>query len=662
MTVPDISVLKELVQVLAVTVSIVFLFQKLKLPAIVGFLLVGVIMGPHGLQFIRDIPAVEILAEIGVVLLLFSIGLELSLQQILSLRRVVIWGGILQVLLTIFTVTGLSFSLGFPLEVGIFYGFLVSLSSTAIVLKIYSDRQEMDAPQGRLATGILLLQDLCTIPMMLLVPVLGRSSSLSLGIIGLTFGKAMLAVLLIVVAARFVVPWLLHQVARLDNQEIFTLFVVFLCLGAAWLAFQLGLSLALGAFIAGLLISESEYSHQVISNILPLKDSFSGIFFVSMGMLLDPGFILGDVRTPLLSLLLMVGIKAGVIFPIFWWLYRSPRLGVVLGLGLAQVGEFSFILDKMGRASGLLTEVDEQTFLASSILSMAVSPVLIQWAHPLAFGLDSVLGERYEATPPVPSVHSPVADHVLIVGYGLNGRNLARVLKEVGIPYRIVGLNADAVRRALDEGEPVVFGDGSRPEVLRKLGIDRARVLVVAISDTLATNRIVWHARRLNPEVYIVVRTRYLAEIDSLYGQGVDQVIPEEFETSVEIFARVLQEYHVPRNVISLQVDMIRRERYGMLRGLRLEGKSLDQLAQFLAGTTTDTFLVLPGSPGVGRSLEEVELRSQSGVTVIAAVRDGQSINNPGPDFRFREGDVLVLLGSHKEIDEAAQILSPVRD
>lgn len=657
----DLGVLKQLLIVLAATISIVFIFQKLRLPAIVGFLLAGVVMGPNGLRWIRGVEEVETLAEIGVVLLLFTIGLEFSLGKILPIRRYIIWAGSLQVLLTTIAVLIASFVLGYSLEVGIFYGFLVSLSSTAIVLKIYNDRGEIDAPQGRWTAGILLFQDLCIVPMMLLVPVLGQSGRVSYLLIGWALVKAVLLLFLIVLAARRLLPWILRQVALLRNRELFILFVIFFCLGTAWLTSEAGLSLALGAFIAGLVISESEFSHQIVADILPLRDSFSGIFFISIGMLLDLNVLADDIFFSLLNLFAIVGIKSVVVVLVLGLLYRSLRLGVVLALSLAQIGEFSFILARAGRDYGLLTTSGEQTFLAVSILSMIATPFLIQWAHRLSFGLEAMVRtqSRPESSAPGEEAGSPISGHVLIVGFGLNGQNLARVLREVGIPYRILEMDPDLVRLASEAGEAVDFGDGTRPEVLKKIGVGQARVLVIAISDPVASAHVVSQARSLRGDLFVIVRTRYVAEIDRLYRLGANQVIPEEFETSVEIFARVLQEYHIPRNVISLQVDLIRKEHYGTLRGLHLQGKRLDELSQFLAGTTTDTFLILEGSPAIGRSLEEIQLRSRSGTAVIAVVREGVSIANPAADYFLAAGDVLVLLGSHKALDEATQILSP---
>jgi CPA2 family monovalent cation:H+ antiporter-2 len=378
-------------------------------------------------------------------------------------------------------------------------------------------------------------------------------------------------------------------------------------------------------------------------------------------MLLNLGLLSQDYHIALMELLLMIGIKSLVLFAVFWWLYRSIRLGVVLGLGLAQIGEFSFILAKAGINFKLLSPADGQIFLAASILSMIATPFLIQWAHVWAFGFEGFFKDSGidRAASAGASGEVPATGHVVVVGYGLNGQNLARVLKEVSIPYRVLEMDPDLVRSAKAAGEPISFGDGTRPEILQQVGIQQARVLVIAISDPAATARLVFQARRLRADLYIIVRTRYVAEIDHLYRLGANQVIPEEFETSVEIFARVLQEYHVPRNVISLQVDLIRKEHYGTLRGIRLQGKQLDALSQFLVGTTSDIFSILEASPAVGKSLEEINLPAKSGVSVIAVVRDGKSYPNVGDDFKLAVGDILILLGGHKALDDAAQILNP---
>ncbi len=646
-----LNVLTSLVAVLALTVATVFAFHKLRLPTVIGFLAVGVAMGPHGFGVIGHGAEIELLAEIGIVLLLFSIGLEFSFERFLSVKGLIIAGGSLQVALTALAVTAAGVYLGHPLRISFFFGMLASLSSTAIVLKIYSDRGELSALHGRLAVGTLLLQDIIAVPMMLSVPVLGETDAFSLQVVGLTAGKSVLAVALIFTASRFIVPWFLHQVARLRNQEIFVLFVLLICLGTAWLAFQSGISLALGAFVAGLLISDSEYSHQVIADIHPLRDSFAGIFFISIGMQVDLAFVGNELSLIGAAWLLLVLIKGGLITAIFSFLQRSFRLGLLLGLALAQVGEFSLILARMGGAFDLLSPDQEQIFLATSILSMLATPLLILGGGRLGFALRRGAAAEGPAT-------DDMTGHVIIVGYGLNGRNLARVLREVDIPHRMLDLDPEVARRARNEGETIDFGDATRPSVLAGIGVAQARVMVVAISDPMATSRIVWHARRLNPDLYVIVRTRYVAEIPRLTHLGANEIIPEEFETSVEIFARVLQEYHVPRNVISLQVELVRREGYSMLRGLRLEDQSLARFSQFLTGATADTFLVQQDAPGAHYTIGELKDHFQGRTSVLALVREGASVESPPMDHPLRPGDILVLLGSHADLDRAVQLLT----
>jgi CPA2 family monovalent cation:H+ antiporter-2 len=651
--------MQELLIVLTATIAIVFVFHKLRVPAVVGFLLAGVVIGPSGLGLIKSAHQVEMLAEIGVALLLFTIGVEFSLESILSMQRRILWAGFFQVTLTTLAVLLIALAFGVPPAAGLFYGFLVTMSSTAIVLRIYNDRGETNAIQGRLASGMLFFQDLCIIPMILMVPLLGATGQGSWLDIGWAVVKSVLALALIVWAARKLLPWLLHQVVLLRNREVFILFVVLICLGTAWLASVAGLSLALGALIAGLVISESELSHQVVAETVPLRDCFGGIFFISIGMLLNPEIFTRDLVTPVLELLLMVGTKTVVVLLIFWWLYGSLRLGIILGLSLAQIGEFSFILAKAGIGYKLLSPSEEQTFLAASILSMIATPFLIPAAHGIGHRLSARVSQRPADDAMIEPASARMEGHVIVVGYGLNGQNLARVLREASIPYRILELDPTLVRAGKGAGEPIDFGDGTRPDILKQAGVERARVLVIAISEPTASAHIVSQARRVRADLRIIVRTRYVSEIERLYSLGADEVIPEEFETSVEIFARVLHEYHVPRNVIALQVELIRKEHYGTLRGLRLEGKRLDELNRFLIGATTDIISVLEDSPLVGQSLRQIDLRKRTGATVIAAVRDGKPATNVGPDFVLRASDLLVVLGDHKALDDATQLVSP---
>jgi CPA2 family monovalent cation:H+ antiporter-2 len=655
-------ILRELIMLLAVSLPITFLFHKMRLPALVGFLITGILLGPHGIALVTDTTVVERLAEIGVVLLLFTVGLEFSIESIMRSSRVLITGGGLQLLATIAAVMGIAVVAGTPLPQAIFYGFLASLSSTAIVLKMYSDRAELDTAHGRLATGILLFQDIAVVPMMLLLPVLGQATGeggvTAVSVLS-TLGKAVIGLVVVFLAARRIVPYLLHQVIRLKNREIFFLLVVLLCLGTAWITYSLGLSLALGAFLAGLIISESEYSHHIVSDILPFRDYFASIFFISIGMLLQTGYFASHLVLVLLMTLALIVTKIVIVIGAAKLLRYPTRSSVLVGIGLAQIGEFSFLLAQQGSGRGLIGGDTYQLFVDTSILSMLATPLAVQVAPSLV---------KYFPTGPSPHEEKgnvcSLTGHTIIAGYGLNGKNLARTLRATKIPYTVLEVNADTIRKARDEGEPIIYGDITREDALLRAGADCARVIVFAISDFAATRMAIRHVRRLNPAIFVLVRTRYAAEVDELLSLGADQVIAEEFETSIEIFSRVLHQYHVPGNVIANQISIIRFDGYKMLRGLSLDQEKLGRIAALFAAATVDNVQVEPGHTGLGRSLQELDLRRSTGATVIAIVRSGEAITNPGPDLRLQADDILVLLGGHQELDKAVELLmrGPSRD
>ncbi|HEY9281925.1 MAG TPA: cation:proton antiporter [Pyrinomonadaceae bacterium] len=654
----ELPLLRDLLLLLLASVPIAFLFHRLRLPTIVGFMITGVVIGPYGLGLMRDAHAIEALAEIGVVLLLFTIGLEFSLRRIAEMRRLVLAGGGMQVAATTLLVTGVAYLWGRPVNQALFFGFLFALSSTAIVLKSYIDRAEVDAPHGRAGVGILLFQDLSIVLMMLLVPVLGGREGTSPARIALTLGSALAAVAVIILAARKLVPFLLYHVVRLRSPDVFIIFVVLMSLGTAWVTSQFGLSLALGAFIAGMVLSESEYSHQIVADVLPFRDVFNSIFFVSIGMLLSVSALWADLPVVLAWVGALTLGKAAVVLAVVRLLGYSLRVSTVAAVGLAQVGEFSFILARAGLPQGLLTETDYQRFLAASILSMIATPFLIKAAPRLGYAVQSAFspGSAFEPSVTAFSPEEPdLRGHVVIVGYGLNGRNLALVLRRVGVPYLVLELNAEAVREARARDERIVYGDATRREVLHHVGLERARLLVLAISDPVATRHTVSLARQMNPDIHVIVRTRYMSELQDLLALGADEVIPEEFETSIEIFSRVLREYGVARSVIQRQVEAVRGEAYQMLRAPTLPHIQMSEIAEALAGASTETLVVGAGTGADGKTIGELMLRSRTGATVIAVVRDGNTDINPGPELRLRAEDVVVLLGSPGQVDRAVE-------
>jgi CPA2 family monovalent cation:H+ antiporter-2 len=644
------SILRDLVILFAAALPIVVIFQRLRVPTVVGFLVAGVVIGPHGTGLVGNSAHVDSLAELGVVPLLFVVGLELSFRQLANQRRIILVAGALQVLVTGGLTCAAAHALGFPVAESMFLGFLIVQSSTVIVLQVLADRGELDAPHGRIAIGILLIQDLCLLPMILLSRLLATPAAASWLAIVLVLAKAAAAIGIVVLLAILVTPAVLRYVVQLRSRELFTGAIVLFCLGTAWLASELGLSLAVGALVAGLVISESEYSHQAIADILPFRDAFNSIFFISIGMLLRVDFLVTHLPGLLAATVAVMVFKAVVLALVILPVYRSTRVALLTALSLAALGELSFVLARFGQPLGLLPPEHYEWFIAVAVLTMLASPFVIDAAPALA---TRVLARLGTGAPDDASPRQRARNHVLIVGYGLNGENLARVLRQTGLPYLILELNPERTAAARSRDEPVLYGDATRPAMLGEAGVADAHVVVVAISDRLATRRIVALARQGNPHVPIIVRTRYVAEMDDLHRLGATEVVPEEFETSVEIFARVLRRLRVPRNIIALQVNLIRQQGYSMLRGLELPRQTLDQLGDILAATTTESFMVSRTSPVAGRSIRDLQLRRKTGVTIIAVVRGGQPLTNPPPDLEIQGGDILVMVGDHAQLDQA---------
>lgn len=654
----DLYVLAEFVIVLAASVFIIFLSHRLRLPSVVGFLLTGVLIGPGGLSLVKNTATVDAMAEIGVVMLLFTIGLEFEPARLKRIQRDFWAGGGLQVSLTVTATVLVLLLFKVSLRTAIFYGFLVSLSSTAVVLKILGDRGETDSPQGRISLGVLIFQDVAIVPMIALVPVLANAGGVSVEAVVFRFGLSAAVIGAVFLLARRLMPPILHLVVKTRIREVFLIATLFLCLGMALLTSSLGLSLALGAFLAGVLLAESEYSHQVASDILPFKDVFNSLFFISVGMLLDVGAVAAFLPAVLGLVAGIVVLKASIVVLTVGLLGYGSRIAVLTGLALAQVGEFSFVLAGVGRANGLLKGDIFQAFIASSILTILATPLLVQVSPALAEKGARKLRWKHRGGEAGGKSGRDLDGHVIIAGFGFNGRNLAHVLKEAGIGYVILELNPVTVRAAAAEGEPIIFGDVSSPTILDEACVKKARGIVFAISDPAMTRRGVKAVKAINPAIFVIVRTRYAAEIDDLLGLGADDVIPEEFETSIEIFTRVLERYHVPRNVVDAQVRVLRGECYGMLRGTCSAIRPVtERIADLLAAGTAETYFVGKGGWPAGKTLGALDLRGRTGATVIAVVRGEESFTGPGAHFEIREQDTLVLVASHRDMDRAFQYL-----
>jgi len=657
----EIPLLTDIVIIFGLSIGILFICHRLRVPTIVGFLLAGILAGPYGLGLVKAVHEVEILAEIGVVLLLFTIGIEFSLQRLLQIKKSVLTGGSIQVLLTFFVAFVIARQLGQPVGNSIFIGFLISLSSTAIVLKLLQERGEVDSPHGRTALGILIFQDIIVVPMILVTPLLAGATGNTGESVLVLIAKGIGIIGLVIVSAKWIVPRVLYQIARTRSQELFLLSIIVICLAVAWATSSAGLSLALGAFLAGLSISESEYSYQALGNILPFRDVFTPFFFVSIGMLLDVGFLFrqpGSIALIALSVLVLKSIIACFATVLLGFPFRSS---ILVGLALGQVGEFSFILSKTGVEHGLLAGNIYQIFLAFSILSMAATPFIIALAPTLADTILRLPVPKRLVLGIYPISETKVVDrkdHLIIIGFGVNGKNVSRAARFAGIPYTIIEMNPATVRSEQAKGEPIYYGDATQETVLQKANIKNTRIVVVAINDPTATRRITEVVRRISPKVHLIVRTRYLQEMKPLYELGASEVIPEEFETSIEIFTRVLTKYLIPRDEIERIVAEMRADGYEMFRSIPKTSVSISDLKLQLHDIDISTFRIAQGSPLIGKTLAQIELRRRYGVSVLVIRRESQMLLNPGADTVLHSNDVLFILGSPKKISEAINTFS----
>jgi CPA2 family monovalent cation:H+ antiporter-2 len=674
----ELPILRDLVLVIAVCLTAVYVLRRAGIPPFVSFMLAGILVGPGCLNLIRSVQSIETLAQIGVIFLLFSIGLRFSVEEFFRLRWLVLGAGSLQVGLTILATAVLAWLTGVQIPRAIFFGFLAAQSSTAVVLRLIESREEAESPHGRLMLGVSIFQDLAAIPLILLIPVLGHAEQVSwLGAM-LALAKSFGLVIAIILAARFIIPWLLERIVHMRSREVFTFAAILIALGTAYLSQEVGLSLALGAFVAGLVISESPYSHQVLAEVGATRDALASLFFVSIGMLLEPQTWLAEPGTSIGLIAGVICLKTIIVTGIALVFGLGPRVGVLTGLGLAQVGEFSFILASAAAPYGFLQGRSYQQFLSVSVMTMMLSPLAVMagpalsrqaqsWVR-LASQWRRWIGGRGPLSRMVPAAKPPLAPdsgppasaparHVIIVGYGVNGRNVARVLRQMKVRFVVLELNPVTVQSIRRQDEPVIYGDATQPEILRKAGIEAARVLMVAIADPRAARQIVAVARNLAPDLTIIVRTRLVAEVGKLRELGADEVVPEEFETSIALVGRVMAVYGASEKMIEQEQELLRGEHYEALREEAPRAIRSPALREMLAHADFAEVTLPADSPAVGRSLRDLDLRGRTGASVMGVSRDRQIISNPGPEFALRAGDILGVLGSSTEVAAARELL-----
>lgn len=638
---------------LAVAVLVAAAARRLHLPPMLGYLLTGIAIGPHGAGWIPDTGEARYLAEFGVVFLMFSVGLEFSLPRLRSMQGTVFGFGGAQVGITLLLTLGLASLLGLPMMSGLALGGVLALSSTAIVSKLLTDRMELQTPHGRMILGALLFQDLAVVPMLILVPALAMNVGDMAAELGSALLKAALVLGLILFAGQKIMRSWFHRVAAAKSPEIFTLNLLLCTLGLAYLTERAGLSLALGAFLAGMLISETEYRYQVEDDIKPFRDVLLGLFFVTIGMRLDMFSALG-MWWQVLALLAAILVGKGAVIWVLARLFGQPAATAVrTALGLAQAGEFGFVLMALAADHGLLEARVWQPVLAAMVLSMLIAPLLISRMEQLTRLLSgSDWASQAKHVHDIAVKTFGTAGHVVVCGYGRSGQSLARLLESENMPFVALDYDPERVKAAASAGESVVFGDAGRREVLIAAGLSRARVLVVTFADVKAALSILRHAREIKPELPVVVRTTDESSIDVLKQAGAAEVVSEIMEGSLMMASHALMLLGLPLAHVMKRIQGVRESRYelmrGFFRGVTDEDEGLDETAL----PRLFSVHLGPQYAAIGKTLAELDLEQQL-VGVVAVRRRGIKGGDPQPETRLEAGDVIVLRGTAENLAAA---------
>jgi CPA2 family monovalent cation:H+ antiporter-2 len=641
----------DLVLVYAVALGVIILAGWLRVPVIIALIAAGVLTGPSALGFIESPEEVDQLAEVGIVLLLFTVGLEFPMGELRRIWKSVVLGGALQVALTAAVVALIAQAFGVTGRAAVFIGLFLALSSTAIVLRELARFNRLDSPPGRITTGVLLFQDLAVVLLLLAAPIL--AGAVEVNAIPSVLGRAGLALAAIAAVGRLVLPALFRLVTACGQREAFPLAVLVASVGTAVLGASLGVSMALGAFLAGLVLAGSEFSHQAHAEIRPLRDLLTSLFFISLGMLIDVSAFTQNLPMILAIAAAAVLVKAGIAGVSLTLAATPARVAAVSALALAQVGEFSFVLGRDALELGLLPAEMWQLLLPASILTMLAAPTLVAMGPRAADWLRPVL----------PSVAAGAEDvvpggHVLVLGFGVGGRLVVTALREFGMPYHILDLNGATVREGRKAGQPISYGDGTLPDTLEAFGARAARAVVVVLSDPDASMKVVRTMKQLAPGVPVLVRARYRLEATRLQEAGAIAVA-EELEASLEVVAQLLAGLDVPGNIIQVLVeDYRRREAMPVLRHPAAPRIALQQLAPDLLSAPVATHQLEAGDWAIGRTIADVNLRAATGVSVLAVRREGRAWTSPSPDFSLQAKDVLYLLGDDADVLLARDRLS----
>ncbi|HZK93743.1 MAG TPA: cation:proton antiporter [Prolixibacteraceae bacterium] len=653
------EILKDVVIIFALSTFVNFIFTKIRIPTLVGYLLTGIVAGPFLLGIIHSPHEIEIMAELGVVILMFTIGMEFSLKHLLKIRRIVFLGGFIQLTLTALVTMVLARSYNMEWKGALFIGFLTALSSTAVVLKILQDRSEVTSNYGRTVVGILIFQDIVLVPLLLFTPFLkGDTTNIGTDLFALAI-KTVFIVGFVYAGNKWFMPKVLHWIAMTKNQELFLMSILLICLSVALLTSELGITLAFGAFLAGLMISESPYSDNAFGNLIPFRDTFTSFFFVSIGMLLDLGFVHHNIGLVIVTVLLVIGVKLIVAGFTAFLMGHTFRGTILVGIALSQVGEFSFILAKLGVSYQILTVHYYQLFLAVAIITMSVSPLLIQIGNPLASLLlklplpDFMINGLF----PLHQIEIPVLNnHLVLIGKDSRAINLSVMAKYNNIPYISIVFDPAIVRKRQEKGESIIYGDSVNEPILQKAYVGTAKIVVISVGDLITSMAITDKVRNLNKHATILVRTKHVEDIEELYKLGANQVIPEEFETAIDLFERVLTNFLLPENEIDTTIARIRDDHYGIF--YEKKGDERTSILKEIPNIEIVALRVNEQSILTGKTLAESQLRYKYGITLVALKRNDQLIEHPSSSTRLINGDIAYILGKPEQIANATNLFT----
>jgi CPA2 family monovalent cation:H+ antiporter-2 len=655
----EFPILKEIVIIFALSTLVNLIFTRLKVPTVVGYLLTGILAGPYVFSLVQGKHEIEMLAEIGVILLLFTIGMEFSLNHLLKIRKIVFLGGILQVIITAGVFYVVSKIYGLDERTAIFMGFLTALSSSALVLKILQERSELTSNYGRTILGVLIFQDLLLVPLILFANLIDATDINVTKEIIILFFKAFLIIGFVYIGNRWLLPKLLHLIALTKNQELFMMSILLICLSIALLTSQLGMSLAFGAFLAGLMVSESKYSHNAFSNLMPFKDTFTSFFFVSIGMLLDVNFVINNYQIVILSVLLVVILKSIIAGATGFILGHTFKGTILVGFALSQVGEFSFILAKIGVSNGILANYYYQLFLAVAIVTMALAPFLMRFSLPLANVLLKLPLPKFLINGLFPLKEIEIPDfqnHLVVIGKDSSALTLSKMAKINDIHHISIVFDPLIAKEKIENNEFVIYGDAVNEPILLKAHVDTAEIVLVSVGSLIPSMAIIEKVRHLNKKAYIIVRAKQIQNVPQLYEIGADQVLPEKLEIAIDLFNRILVKKLYPQKNINRILTKIRTLNLGDFLEKDIVNKPT--LLDELPNMNISAIKVEPQSKADGKSLVDVQLRNSTGVTLLAIKRGTDIIEHPDPHLYFESNDVVYVLGNPAQTNLAYEVFT----